>query len=134
VIALDTSVLILRERDEEVGGWFKQRLLADELAICDLVRLEYLFGARSGADYDDLRDALGALHLVPIEQPDWVRALEVQRTLSKQTGGGQRAVKIPDLVIAASAERAGLELVHFDADYDRISAITGQKTTWVAAP
>lgn len=134
MIALDTSVLILRERDEEVGAWFKQRLLADELAICDLVRLEYLFGARSGAHYDELRDALGALHLVPIEQGDWARALEVQRILSRQTGAGQRAVKIPDLVIAASAARAGLELVHYDADYDRIASITGQSTRWVAAP
>lgn len=134
MIALDTSVLILRERDPEVGDWFRQRLLADELAICDLVRLEYLFGARNAAHYDDLRDALGALHAIPIEPPDWTRALDVQRSLAGQTGGGQRAVKIPDLVIAASAERAGLELVHYDADYDRIASITGQPARWVAAP
>jgi len=134
VIALDTSVLILRERNEEVGAWFRARLLADELAICDLVRLEYLFGARNGAHYDDLVDALGALHPIRIEPPDWLRALEVQHALARQTGGGQRAVKIPDLVIAASAERAGLELVHYDSDYDRIASITGQKATWVAPP
>jgi hypothetical protein len=134
MIALDTSVLILRERDEDVGAWFKARLLADELAICDLVRLEYLFGARNGDHYRDLLDALGALKTLTIEPPDWARALEVQQVLARQTGGGQRAVKIPDLLIAASAERAALELVHYDADYDRIGAITGQKVTWVAAP
>ncbi len=134
MIALDTSVLILRERDHEVGEWFRARLVADQLAICDLVRLEYLFGARNAAHYDDLRDALDGFHSVLIEPPDWIRALQVQRALAGQTGGGQRAVKIPDLVIAASAERAGLELVHFDADYDRIASITGQKATWVAPP
>lgn len=134
MIALDTSVLILRERDEEVGAWFRQHLLADQLAICDLVRLEYLFGARNGSHYVELADALAALHSIPIESTDWARALEVQHSLARQTGGGQRAVKIPDLVIAASAERAGLELVHFDGDYDRIASVTGQQTTWVAAP
>jgi len=134
VIALDTSALILRERDEEVGAWFGQRLLADELAICDLVRLEYLVGARNGAHYEELLDALAALHQIPIEPPDWARALEVQHALARQTGGGQRAVKIPDLIIAASAERAGLELVHYDADYDRIASITGQSARWVAPP
>lgn len=134
MIALDTSVLILRERDPDVGAWFRQRLLSDELAICDLVRLEYLVGARNGTHYDELLDALAALHVVPIEPPDWARALEVQRALARQTGGGQRAVKIPDLIIAASAERARTELVHFDADYDRISSITGQAARWVAAP
>lgn len=134
MIALDTSVLILRERDEDVGAWFRERLLADELAICDVVRLEYLFGARNGAHYAELRDALAALHPIAIEPPDWARALEVQHALAQQTGGGQRAVKIPDLIIAASAERAGLELVHYDAGYERIGSITGQRVRWVAAP
>lgn len=134
MIALDTSVLILRERDEEVGDWFRQHLLADELAICDLVRLEYLFGARNGAHYEELLDGLGALRPIPIGPPDWTRAIEVQRALGRQTGGGQRTVKIPDLIIAASAERAGLELVHYDGDYDRIASITGQPARWVAAP
>ena len=134
MIALDTSVLILRERDDEVGAWFRVRLLADELAVCDLVRLEYLVGARNATHYDDLLDGLAALHPIPIEPSDWARALEVQRALARQTGGGQRAVKIPDLLVAASAERAGLELVHYDSDYDRIASITGQKASWVAAP
>ncbi len=134
MIALDTSVLILRERDEEVGAWFRQRLLADELAVCDLVRLEYLFDARNGAHYGELREALGALHAIAIEPPDWARSLAIQHALAQQTGGGQRAVKIADLIIAASAERAGLELIHYDADYDRIASITGQPARWVAAP
>jgi hypothetical protein len=29
------------------------------------------------------------------------------------------------------AEREGLPIVHYDADYDRIAAITGQATRWV---
>ena len=129
--AVDTSVLILRERNADVAAWFEAQLLADELAVCDMVRLEYLFGARNAGDYDLLADALASLRQVPVEPLDWVRALDVQRTLARRTGGGQRAVKIPDLVIAAAAERAQLPLVHYDEDYDRISAITGQPTRWV---
>ena len=129
--AIDTSVLILRERNAAVAAWFEAQLLADELAVCDMVRLEYLFGARNAGDYELLADALAALRQVPVEPLDWVRALEVQRTLARQTGGGQRAARIPDLLIAAAAERAQLPLVHYDEDYDRISAITGQPTRWV---
>ncbi len=40
-------------------------------------------------------------------------------------------MKIPDLLIAAAAERAGYPLVHYDADFDRIAALTGQPTSWV---
>lgn len=43
-----------------------------------------------------------------------------------------RAVPLPDLIIAACAEQAGLTVLHYDADYDRIAALTGQPTQWVA--
>jgi predicted nucleic acid-binding protein len=38
----------------------------------------------------------------------------------------------PDLIIAAVAERHGMGIVHYDEDYDRIAAITGQPTRWIA--
>ncbi len=46
--------------------------------------------------------------------------------------GGQRAVKIPDLLIAAVAERSALTVAHYDQDYERIAAITRQPVEWVA--
>jgi predicted nucleic acid-binding protein len=126
----DTSVLILSRRNQRVADWFAPRLAADAFAICDTVALEYLMGARSGEDFDALQDALLAMQWVPVEHADWTRARQVQRALAHQTGGGQRAVKIPDLLIAAVAERANMNLVHYDEDYDRIAAVTGQSTSW----
>lgn len=38
---------------------------------------------------------------------------------------------IPDLVIAAAAESAGLSVLHYDADFERIAEITGQAHDWV---
>jgi predicted nucleic acid-binding protein len=45
--------------------------------------------------------------------------------------GHQRSVSLPDLVIAAVAERHGAALVHYDEDYERIAALTGQAARWV---
>jgi predicted nucleic acid-binding protein len=42
-----------------------------------------------------------------------------------------RAVPLPDLLIAACAELAGLEVLHYDADFDRIAELTGQATQWI---
>lgn len=42
-----------------------------------------------------------------------------------------RAVTLPDLLIAACAERAGLTVLHYDADFDRIAEVTGQATEWI---
>jgi hypothetical protein len=45
----------------------------------------------------------------------------------------QRGRKVPDLLIAAAAEAPGLTVLHYDADFDRIAAVTGQPTEWVVA-
>lgn len=132
IYLLDTSVLILRERHEDVGRWFAGQVGANNVAICDLVAIEYLNGAANGRKYDELMDALDALDSVDIRPEDWRRARDVHRALAQQTGGGQRAVKIPDLLIAAVAERSALTVAHYDQDYERIAAITRQQVEWVA--
>jgi predicted nucleic acid-binding protein len=40
--------------------------------------------------------------------------------------GQHRAPSIPDLIIAATAELAGLTILHLDKDFDVIAAVTGQ--------
>jgi predicted nucleic acid-binding protein len=44
---------------------------------------------------------------------------------------GQHRVPIPDLIIAAAAEAAGLTLLHYDHDFDRIADVTQQPAEWV---
>jgi predicted nucleic acid-binding protein len=56
------------------------------------------------------------------------RARQVQRVLASRS---QRGRKIPDLLIAAAAEEAGLTVLHYDADFDRIAAATGQPCEWI---
>jgi predicted nucleic acid-binding protein len=46
--------------------------------------------------------------------------------------GPSAFVKHPDLLIAAAAEAAGVTVLHYDEDYDRIAEITGQPTCWLA--
>jgi predicted nucleic acid-binding protein len=41
-------------------------------------------------------------------------------------------VSIADLVIAATAERHGATVLHYDGDFDMIAEITHQPMRWVA--
>lgn len=52
------------------------------------------------------------------------RAVEVQALLADR--GHHRGPSIPDLVIAATAELAGLTVLHLDKDFELIAEITGQ--------
>jgi predicted nucleic acid-binding protein len=40
---------------------------------------------------------------------------------------------VPDVLVAAAAaaEERGLTVLHYDADFDRIAAVTGQSCAWV---
>ena len=58
----------------------------------------------------------------------WRRAREVQLLLATQ--GDHRRVPPADLLIAASAELADVPLLHYDRDYERIAAVTGQRAAW----
>jgi predicted nucleic acid-binding protein len=47
--------------------------------------------------------------------------------LTLLAGRGQhRAPSIPDLIVAATAELAGLTVLHLDKDFDLVAEITGQ--------
>jgi predicted nucleic acid-binding protein len=116
----------------ELRGAFDEDLVEGQIATCDMVRLELLYSARNAAEFTSLREELDALQNCPIGVGEWKRALEVYAALARQGGLHHRAVRHPDLLIAAAAEAAGLPLLHYDEDYDRIAGITGQDVRWLA--
>jgi predicted nucleic acid-binding protein len=66
-----------------------------------------------------------------IEEADFERAADVLHLLCR--AGRHRAASIPDLIIAAVAERANVAVMHYDKDFDLIARATGQRVEWVAA-
>jgi predicted nucleic acid-binding protein len=111
---------------------FDAALIEGEIATCDMVRLELLHSARNAVEFTQIRSELEALPDCPLGADQWDRALWVYERLSARGGAYHRSVKHPDLLIAAAAESAGVTLLHYDEDYDRIAAITGQPTRWLA--
>jgi predicted nucleic acid-binding protein len=76
-----------------------------------------------------MRQMRSAWPFVAVDQSVLDRAVEVQDALAERSQ--QRGVKIADLLIAAAAATAGLVVLHYDQDFDRIAEITGQATEWI---
>jgi predicted nucleic acid-binding protein len=94
--------------------------------LSTITRLELGYSARSG-DTGRRQFASPPLSLMPIEHLTPTiedRAFQVQMLLADR--GQHRAPSIPDLLIAATAEKAGLTVLAADKDFDLIAAITGQ--------
>jgi predicted nucleic acid-binding protein len=130
----DTSAWVWSRRRAypELRHAFDAALVDGELATCDMVRLELLYSARDPVEFAEIRDDLAVLPDCPIGKQHWERALSVYEQLSVRGGLHQRSVKHPDLLIAVAAEAAGVAVLHYDEDYDRIAEITGQPTRWLA--
>jgi predicted nucleic acid-binding protein len=90
-----------------------------------MTALEICYSARDQKDLEALLAGQRALEWLPVSEPVMDRALEVQRLLAQHRGNGHRR-PIPDLIIAATAELHGAEVLHVDHDYELIAEVTGQ--------
>lgn len=103
-----------------------------QIATCPVVELEYLYAAPSSAEYHLWRLSHDLLDCIPLSEEVGLRATEVQTILADKEQMGHRSVRLGDLLIAACAEEAGLTVLHYDSDFDRIGEVTGQPCEWLA--
>ena len=102
---------------------------AGQAATCGIIDLEVLYSARNHSDYEAIRRRRRLAYVrLPIDDTVFSRAIEVQAKLALNS---QHRLPLPDLLIAATAELSGAIVLHYDSDYDRIAAVTGQPTEWV---
>ncbi len=122
---IDKSALVRLGASPDAGEWAR-RIERGVVRITTVTRLEVGYSARSGAD---LRAGFGQppLSAVPVEYLTPAiedRAVEVLSLLADR--GQHRAPSIPDLIIAAAGELAGLTVLHLDKDFELIAEVTGQ--------
>ena len=100
-----------------------------EAATCSMVDLEVLYSTRNREEHSRVRARRAlAYRKVDLTEAVFNRAIDVQGLLA---GRGRHRLPIPDLIIAAAAEAARMTVLHYDADFDAIAAVTGQDMEWV---
>jgi predicted nucleic acid-binding protein len=109
------------------GQMWAERIERGLVRVSTVTRLEIGYSARTG---DELRAGLRRppLAAMPVEYLTPAiedRAVEVQQLLADR--GHHRGPAVPDLLIAATAELAGLTVLHQDKDFDIIAGVTGQQ-------
>lgn len=126
---VDKSALARRQTRAEVREALDPLVLEGDVATCGIVGLEMLYSASSRSNYRAAAKSLRGMPRAPLDEGCMERALEVQGMLAERSQ--HRAVPLPDLLVAACAESAGLAVLHYDADFDRIAKLTGQRAQWI---
>jgi predicted nucleic acid-binding protein len=122
---VDTSALARLSSSPDAEDW-ALRISRGLVRISTVTRLEVGFSARSA---DALQRAMthAPISAMPVEYLTPTiedRACDVQLRLADR--GQHRAPSIPDLIVAATAELAGLTVLHVDKDFPLIAEVTGQ--------
>ena len=122
---IDKSALVRLGNSADAAEW-ASRIERGLIRITTMTRLEVGYSARSAVE---ARSAFATppISMMPVEYLTPAiedRALEVQLLLANK--GQHRAPSIPDLIIAATAELAGLTVLHLDKDFELIAQLTGQ--------
>ncbi len=122
---IDKSALTRLGASNTAAVW-AERIQRGLVRIATVTLLEVGYSARSATDLH------AGLHgppvsPMPIEYATPLaedRAVQVLHLLADR--GHHRAPSVPDLIIAALAESAGLVVLHNDKDFDLVAEVTGQ--------
>ena len=122
MILVDTSAWIefLRNTGTPVCHAVDE-LLEAEIAVCDAVRMEVLAGARDESHLVSLRRLMARAAVIPTLASDYEDAAALYRRCRRQ---GETVRKLIDCLIASTAIRAGLPILHRDSDFDVLARHT----------
>ena len=122
---IDKSALTRLGVSADAAAW-AERIQRGLVRIATVTLLEVGYSARDRVDLDaGLRgppvSSMPIEYLTPIAED---RAVDLLTLLADR--GQHRAPSVPDVIIAAIAETAGLVVLHNDKDFDLIADVTGQ--------
>lgn len=93
---------------------------AESIASCYPQRTEFLYTARTAAEYDEIAEMFADLYpdvSVPKNAGRWIASVQHQMARA----GEHRSASAVDLMIAATAAHHGLTVLHDDADYRTVA-------------
>jgi predicted nucleic acid-binding protein len=100
-------------------------------ATCGTVDLEAGYSGRDLSEVKTIAERRRSLYVnLPITESIVERAREVQVRMAAR--GHHRAAGMIDLLTAAVAEHHGAVVLHYDADFEHVAAVTGQPQLWVS--
>jgi predicted nucleic acid-binding protein len=129
-LLIDTSAFARAHHPAVRSSW-TEALVGDRLRLSPAARLEILFSARGGEQFDALADELSALRPAPFTAAVMRAAEHGMRMLAHRSSGAQR-IPIVDYFVAAAAQEMGAAVIHYDRGYDTLAEVLEFESVWLA--
>lgn len=88
-----------------------------------IVRLEWLHDAENGATFDERDELFSTLRELPLSRKIGETAVSALRDLRQQGSPGYHRVRMPDALIAATAQENAVDVLHDNSHYEKLAEV-----------
>jgi predicted nucleic acid-binding protein len=90
--------------------------------------------ARGQEDIAAVERSLEGLPEIPVDRAVERTVFSTMREMAASGSHGSHRFPLADLAVAATAQAAGIDILHFDRHFERLSAHLGVTAYWISPP
>lgn len=130
----DTSAWMQARRDASARGRLMGAIERGDVYWCWPVRYELMVDARGPDGIAAVDRTLESLREVPVDRSVQRAMLATMRELAAAGSHGAHRFPLTDLTVAAAAQDAGIDILHFDQHLERLGDHLGVGSHWISDP
>lgn len=134
LVLADTSAWMQARRDSQARNLMLGAIERGDVRWCWPVRYELMVDARGVDGIATVERTLENLREVPVDRAVQRAALATMRQLAADGSHGAHRFPLTDLTVAAAAQDAGIDILHFDHHLERLGDHLGVGTHWISEP
>lgn len=134
MVLADTSAWMLARRVPKARELLLAAVGRGEVAWCWPVRYELIIDARGAEEIAAVDRTLEGLREIAVDRAVQRGVLSAMRELASTGSHGAHRLPLTDLTVAVAAQTSGLDVLHFDRHFERLGALLGVGTPWIAEP
>jgi hypothetical protein len=133
-VLADTSAWMRARQDASARDLLVAAIERAEVRWCWPVRYELTIDARGAEGIAAVERTLDGLREVPVDRAVQRAVLATMRDLAAEGSHGAHRFPLTDLTVAAAAQQAGIDILHFDQHLERLGDHLGVESHWIAKP
>jgi predicted nucleic acid-binding protein len=133
-VLADTSAWVQARRDSGARDLLLDAAERGDVCWCWPVRYELMVDARGSEGIAAAERTLESLREVPVDRSVQRAVLATMRELAAAGSHGAHRFPLADLAVAAAAQDAGIDILHFDQHLERLGDHLGVGSYWISDP